>query len=191
MKFLVGKIYYWFSYVVNFVLPFVLLLTMNSFIIAMIRRSRLFSTTTTSNQGQVKVKVRLRKAKTFEKQTYVILFLVTFGFLILVTPSYLCILYINLVDYQRSAKSFAEFYFIYHVAQKLFFTNYGINFYLYVISGHKFRTDLINLCNIKTKLRLRIIMLFPMILHKLKFQLFRLLNSFAELFIFGGSLESP
>ena len=127
-------------------LPFVLLLTMNSFIIAMIRKSRLFSTTSNQGQGQT------QQTKTFEKQTYVILFLVTFGFLILVTPSYLCILYINLVDYQRSAKSFAEFYFIYHVAQKLFFTNYGINFYLYVISGHKFRTDLINLCNIKTKL---------------------------------------
>ena len=153
MKFLVGKIYYWFSYGINFVLPFVLLLTMNSFIIATIRRSRLFRTTTTYNQGHGKSEGQSQKTKTFEKQTYVILFLVTFGFLILVTPSYLCILYINLVDYQKSAKSFAEFYFIYHLAQKLFFTNYGINFYLYVISGLKFRTDLLNLCNIMTKFR--------------------------------------
>ena len=127
MKLLVGQIYYWLSYVLNFVLPFILLLSMNSFIIAMIHKSRLLNATFPTNQDQSHC-----KAKKFEKQTYVILFLVTSGFLVLVTPSYLCFLYTNLVEYRRSTKSFAEFYFFYHVAQKLFFTNYGINFYLYV-----------------------------------------------------------
>ena len=120
---------------------------MNSFIIAMIHKSRLLNATFPTNQDQSHC-----KAKKFEKQTYVILFLVTFGFLVLVTPSYLCLLYTNLVEYRRSAKSFAEFYFFYHVAQKLFFTNYGINFYLYVISGQKFRRDLISLLHLKTNL---------------------------------------
>ena len=155
MKWLVGRIYYWLSYAINFAIPFVLLSTMNSFIILTIRKSRQFTATASTNQGHGHDldEGHGHKTKQFEKQTYIILFLVTFGFLILVTPSYLCFLYANVVDYQRSAKSFAEFYLFYHIAQKLFYTNFGINFYLYVISGQKFRKDLLNLFRIKMKTR--------------------------------------
>ena len=156
MRWVIGQIYYWLSYVVNFVLLFILLLIMNSFIITKIHKSRQFSNATVTNQNQGESQFhesQSHKGKQFEKQTYIILFLVTFGFLILVTPSYLCYIYINVVDYQKSAKSFAEFYLFYHIAQKLFYTNYGINFYLYVISGQKFRRDLFNLFHIKTKSR--------------------------------------
>ena len=103
MKWVIGQIYYWLSYAVNFVLPFILLLIMNSFIITKIRKSREFSGATLTNQGQGQSQGQSDKEKQFEKQTYAILFLVTFGFLILVTPSYLCYIYINVVDYQRSA----------------------------------------------------------------------------------------
>ena len=41
--------------------------------------------------------------------------------------------------------SFATFYFVYHFGEKSNYTNYAINFFLYVISGQKFRTDLVNL----------------------------------------------
>ena len=58
-----------------------------------------------------------------------------------------------MVDYQKSPKTLAEFYLFHHVAQKLFYTNYGINFYFYVISGQKFRRDLLNLFRRKTKTR--------------------------------------
>ena len=37
------------------------------------------------------------------------------------------------------------FYLYYNVAQKLHYTNHGINFFLYVISGQKFRNDLVRL----------------------------------------------
>ena len=40
-------------------------------------------------------------------------------------------------------------FMFYHVGEKTYYTNYGINFFLYVMSGHKFRTDLRNLCGKK------------------------------------------
>ena len=42
-------------------------------------------------------------------------------------------------------RGFAIFYFIYQVGEKSYYTNYAINFFLYVISGQKFRTDLAKL----------------------------------------------
>ena len=105
MKLVIGQIYYWLSYAVNFVLPFILLFVMNCFIIKKLPKSRQFIGTTLTNQGKGQRQFhegQSDKGKLFEKQTYIILlskikkniyiilFLVTFGFLILVTPSYLC-----------------------------------------------------------------------------------------------------
>ena len=38
-----------------------------------------------------------------------------------------------------------EYHLVFHISQKSYFTNYGINFFLYVISGQKFRSDLVSL----------------------------------------------
>ena len=40
---------------------------------------------------------------------------------------------------------YASLHLLYQVGQKAFYTNHGINFFLYVISGQKFRTDLRNM----------------------------------------------
>ena len=53
--------------------------------------------------------------------------------------------YTKLYDYMKTPYSFAGFYLFYSVAQKAYYTNFGINFYLYVISGQKFRSDLVKL----------------------------------------------
>ena len=37
---------------------------------------------------------------------------------------------------------FAGYFLFYNIAHKMQFTNHGINFFLYVISGKKFGTDL-------------------------------------------------
>ena len=76
---------------------------------------------------------------------FVILLLVTFGFLILVTPSYILFVYVMFIDYTKSSQSFSGFTFFYSVSQKAYYLNYSINFYLYVISGNKFRADLATL----------------------------------------------
>ena len=136
---------------INFAFPFVFLLTMNSVIIHTIRK-RLTDDVVTklriqdpskseghNNKGQG------QDIKTSEKQIYIILILITFAFLILTTPTYAMFLYANFVDYTKTPESFAAFFLFFSVGEKLYYTNNGINFYLYVMSGQKFRHDLISL----------------------------------------------
>ena len=144
-----GEFYYWLSFVINYALPFVLLLAMNSVIIHKLRNRSMKTGTKTVTDG---VEGKTSKSKNSERQVFAILLLVTFGFLILTTPGYLLFLFIMLVNFFESPKIFAGYYLFYNVAQKLHYTNHGINFFFYVISGRKFRTDLIRLFIPKDKL---------------------------------------
>ena len=151
-----GQFYYWLSFMVHFAVPFVLLLIMNSFIIHTLRTRSVSNLKAIpddtqgqgQSQGQGQGQGQNAKMKSSEKQIYIILLLVTFSFLILTTPSYVLFLYVMFYDYQQSAYSFAGFFLFHNVGQKTYYTNYGINFFLYVISGQKFRTDLVNLFKI-------------------------------------------
>ena len=145
----IGQFYYWLNYATNFVLPFILLLVMNSFIINAIRQRSKFYVTRSLNQGQSYSEGQNQRPKKFDGQVFAILLLVTFSFLILITPTYLFFIYTNYVDYEKTAKSFAEFYLLFNIVQKMYYTNFGVNFYLYVMSGQKFRKDLMNLFKLK------------------------------------------
>ena len=134
-----GQFYYWLSFVLNFALPFVLLLFMNSVIIHKIRNRSILTNLADGS------KRKSMKSNTSERQMFAILLLVTFGFLILTTPGYICMLYIMVIDFFATPKLFAGYHSFYSFASKLHMTNHGINFFLYVISGHKFRADLIGL----------------------------------------------
>ena len=147
-----GELYYWLSFILNFALPFVLLLMMNSFIIHLLRRrSSKFTSQTSSKEGQGKNQSQSSKNRTSERQIYITLLSVTFSFLIFTTPPYVLMFYIMFIDYKQSAYSFAAFYLFYQVGQKSYYTNYGINFFLYVTSGRKFRTDLMALIRCSKK----------------------------------------
>ena len=74
------QIYYWLSLVINFAIPFVLLLIMNSFIIHKIRTRSTFSEVGSEHQGHGQGEGQSSKIKSSEMQIYVILLLVTFGF---------------------------------------------------------------------------------------------------------------
>ena len=144
-----GQFYYWLSFSIHFAFPFMFLLTMNSVIINAIRKSfkiRERQAGVEKGQGQVRGPGQIGgQGKSSETQVYATLLLVTFAFLILTTPAYVFFLYIMFFDYDKSVDRLARFHLLYHVAQKLHYTNYSINFFLYVISGEKFRVDLINL----------------------------------------------
>ena len=142
---LTGQFYYWLSFVVNFAFPFMSLLIMNSVIIHSIHKS--FKIRRTPNEGQGQTEGQ--NSRRSETQVFATLLLVTFAFLILTTPAYVFFLYVQFFDYASSAYRFAGFHLFFHVAQKLQYANYGINFFLYVISGGKFRADLSTLfqCN--------------------------------------------
>ena len=150
-----GQFYYWLTFVLNFVIPFVSLVIMNTVIIkTLYRRSKSNLTETikirkedqneNSAQGE-KGQGQTNQMKTVERQIYTILLLVTFSFLILSTPSYAMMLYSNFVDHFQSPYHFAAYILFVQVGDKAASTNFGINFFLYVLSGKKFRRDLVDL----------------------------------------------
>ena len=132
---------------------------MNSVIIHTLRTRLNFGVTKGSQgqdqgqgQGQIKSQGHGESNKGNEKQIYVTLLLVTFVFLGLSTPMYALFFYNALApNQQHTPESFARFYLLTYASRQAYFTNYGINFFLYVISGRKFRSDLIKLlkCNRK------------------------------------------
>ena len=143
MNIIYGKIYYWLSFVVNYSFPFVSLLFMNCFIIHAIRTRKKLSVT---NENDTKF-------KTSEKQIFIILLLVTFSFLLLTTPAYMLFLFNMIIDFNQSPKSQADFQLFFASSQRAWYTNNGINFFLYILSGTKFRNDFLRLfrCGKKSK----------------------------------------
>ena len=137
-----SQFYYWASFVLQFAFPFVSLLMMNSVIIHTLRNR---TKSVKSEEGHNKGQGQSTKMKNSEKQVFAILLLVTFGFLILSTPMYVYFALNLFIDFTVSPQIFAAHHLFTSIAQKLHFTNHGINFFFYVISGQKFRTDLIKL----------------------------------------------
>ena len=148
-----GQIYNWLSYVLSFVLPFTLLLIMNVVIIHTLRKRSMSDIVKSESQGQVKGhnEGQSSKTKNSENQIFITLLLVTFAYLIFTTPGYMMFLYSNIVDVERSAYTLAGWHLFFSVGQKALYTNHAINFFLYVMSGQKFRTDLIGLFKCKNR----------------------------------------
>ena len=138
-----GQMYYWFSLLIQFVIPFISLLNMNSVIIHKLRTRSIRKQSETDSRTSGSSDISSRKMS--DTQIFIMLLIVTFWFLVLFTPAYTLFLYAILVDFQASPQAFAKYYLFYHIAQKLSFSNHGVNFLFYVISGEKFRTDLKNL----------------------------------------------
>ena len=103
------------------------------------------------NKGQGQNADHATKMKSSENQMFVLLLLVSFAFLICSISHYSLLLYINLVDYRKSPALLAGFHLFHSIGQKAYYTNYGINFYLYIISGQKFRSDVVNLFKCRKK----------------------------------------
>ena len=140
-------IHYWLSFVLNFILPFIFLLAMNIVIIHTLRMRSSKNLIRFESGKHSQNRDQPSKMKNSEKQIYITLLLVTFGFLILTTPVYVLkvMVYASLIIYGKTPRQSAVYFFLYHIAQKSFYTNNGINFFFYVMSGQKFRTDLLKL----------------------------------------------
>ena len=137
---LFGAFYHWLSFVVNYALPFVLLLMMNSVISHTLRQRSKMDITRSEGQSHTES----QKAKSSERQIFTMLLLVTFVFLILATPLYILIFF-----YQGHISYYhAGFYLFYNIGEKAFYTNNIINFFFYVMSGQRFRTDLMKVVQI-------------------------------------------
>ena len=138
------KIYSWFSFVLNAVVPFSMLIYMNCVIVKTVRNSRTMfgnkntATGTTTNQG---METRQSTMKNAERQLTIMLLLVTTLFLILLCPTYIRFIHVAFVK-RDTPLEYANSMFLYQITSKLYATNSGINFLLYCISGQKFRSDL-------------------------------------------------
>ena len=80
-----------------------------------------------------------------DRQIIKMLLVVTFAFLILMISAYFMVFYTLFLDFRSSPKLYAGFHLSMAVGTRCYHTNFGINLYLYVISGKKFRSDLIGL----------------------------------------------
>ena len=146
-QFIYGQMYYWVSFVINFAIPFLSLLVMNSVIIHTLRNRSTFGLRI--DKGQDKGQGKNGKFKNSEKQIYTTLLLITFGFLVLSTPSYAFNISQLIYNYNKSPYSYSGFHLFLQVARNVHYTNCGVNFFLYVMSGHKFRNDLLRLFRYK------------------------------------------
>ena len=131
------KIYFWINFLVNFIIPFSLLIHMNYAIVKAVRNSRkMFQTK--EDQGMY---IGRRTIKSVENQLTVMLLSVTTLFLILLFPAYIRFIYSTFVGRDTPSK-YASSLLMFEITHKLYNTNNGVNFFLYCISGERFRNDL-------------------------------------------------
>ena len=148
-----SKVHSWFSFVMNAIIPFTLLIHMNFVIVKTVKNSRKMFSTKSINAG---MDSRQKRMKSVENQLTIMLLLVTTLFFILFCPAYIRFIYL-LFAKQDTPSSYAISMFLYQVTYKLYTSNSGINFFLYCISGQKFRNDLKEVlcccCQIKDQLK--------------------------------------
>ena len=139
-----SKVYSWFSFVLNAIIPFTMLIHMNFVIVKAVRKScKMFKpndVTTRGGRGQ-ELDSRQKTMKSAENQLTIMLLLVTTLFLILLCPTYCRFIFVafaeldTLLEYDQSI-------LLFRITALLYISNSGINFFLYCISGQKFRNDL-------------------------------------------------
>ena len=139
------SIYSWISFILNGIIPFSMLIYMNSVIVQTIRESRTLFQETSCKEKDVNTNqdsdTRQRTMKNAESQLTIMLLLVTLLFSILLIPTYVRFIFLTLVKRNTQFKS-ALSILIFQLSHKLYVTNSGVNFFLYCISERKFRKDL-------------------------------------------------
>ena len=148
-----GRLYMYTELIISFIFPFISLLSMNCVIIHTLRLRSNFIISKSENYEPSQMEVKSQgqpqgsasKIKSAETQITVTLLVVTFSFLILTTPAYIILMLSILVEIGTTPRDFAMWFFLLVFGEKLFITNNAINFFLYVVSGHRFRADLVKL----------------------------------------------
>ena len=137
-KGILTKVYSWFTIVINAFIPVTLLIHMNYVIVKTVRNSRKMFRNNIKTTG---IDARQKAIKSAENQLTTMLLLVTTLFLILLFPTYVRFIYAAVVSSDTPSK-YASSIFIFEISYKLYVTNSGINFFLYCVTGQKFRNYL-------------------------------------------------
>lgn len=130
--------YSWITIALNSIIPFSSILTMNVLIIVTILRRH--------DQKLEEVEDRVSnsqlKRSQQDKQLVVQLLLVSFTLLLLTSPLYIRFIVYQYLDETVTVKAMSDFHIAFHVTNKIFYTNFGINFILYCVGGSQFRKTL-------------------------------------------------
>ena len=139
-----SQVYSWLSFVLNAINPFIMLIHMNYVIVKAVRKSRKMfqpnDVTTRGGRGQG-LDARQKTMKSAENQLTIMLLLVTTLFLILLCPTYCRFIFLAFSKLDTPFE-YAQSILLFRITALLYISNSGINFFLYCISGQKFRNDL-------------------------------------------------
>ena len=164
----VSFVYPWMVVCVGFVTPFVLLVSMNA-VIAMGIRNRLqyqckyaperrqqrddpieLRDTTASDQQSPAQNLsrdnkQIRPLSSRDRNAIVTLFLVSFTFLLFVTPHYVHIATFSMPNLIAKPSQHANYTLFFQISRQLYSMNNACNFFLYCLSGTKFRSEVAKL----------------------------------------------
>ena len=149
-----ATIYSWLSLAVNFVIPFSTLLTMNvKIIVAMKSHSKHMAKqakkpTPDAKDGDTSSGVAKKNSR--DQQVTMMLIGITLGLFVLTIPQYIRYVVFKFIDPYSSAEMFADFTLTYHLTAKLLATNSAVNFFLYCLTGSKFRKEALGVLSCKT-----------------------------------------
>ena len=153
-----AELHSWLTFVINSIIPFVSLITMNLIIFNTVRKShKKFSTMQSghrsNHENENTANISRNKSKqNVENQLTGMLLLVTTLFLILLIPTFVRYVYTSYAN-RDTPTSYAGYMLFYQLSVRLYYTNSGINFFLYCISGKKFREDLKELLHLGRNFR--------------------------------------
>ena len=114
------------------VYPIFITITMNCVIISTLRTRSKHNIL--GSQGQGQSEDQNIKAKNPENQIITMLLLITFCILALNIPTRSLVFYLNFYS-ANTPLYYAGLHLFYQTGEKSFYTNHGINFFLYVMSG--------------------------------------------------------
>ena len=144
----VHNVYTWITFVIDGIIPLSLLIYMNTVIVQTVRKSRKMFKENRTNTKMVNspfrnkgTDTRQRKMQNAENQLTIMLLMVSILFTILLIPTYVRTVFVNFFKIDSPSK-YASYYLFFQMTIKLASTNNGINFFLYCISGNRFREDL-------------------------------------------------
>ena len=129
-----AQIYSWLTLILNGIFPLTSLIVMNASIVHEVRKSH-------KRFKNCKSIRKLENEHSIQNQLTIMLLSVTTLFLVLLIPTYVRFLYFTSVK-RDTPQKYASGMLLYYLTTRLYFTNSGINFFLYCISGRKFRDDL-------------------------------------------------
>lgn len=125
--------YQWFDMCISSIIPFAIIISLNICIfIALKKRDSIREKSSKVNSVSALAKRNLT----------IMLLVVSSVFVILTAPLFVFRLYFSMINVAKYSKLTASYFITHHICHKLWYTNNGVNFFLYCMLRKRFRDDL-------------------------------------------------